>query len=62
MSLVKYIGDHGWLTITGKPQVEYLPLPALHGAGLVMQPVLSNLLLSVLPNVPDPKLAAITLA
>ncbi|TBU35247.1 hypothetical protein BD311DRAFT_860781 [Dichomitus squalens] len=42
-------------------EVEYLPLPVME-ATLDMQPVLAGLLLSVLPNVPDPKLAAITLA
>lgn len=48
------------LMIPGK-QVEYMPLPVMEAA-LDMPPVLANLLLSVLPNVPDPKLAAITLA
>ncbi|KAM5536188.1 hypothetical protein V8D89_010087 [Ganoderma adspersum] len=42
-------------------EVEYMPLPIMEAA-LDMPPVLANLLLSVLPNVPDPKLAAITLA
>ncbi len=48
------------LIVTGN-QVEYTPLPVMEAA-LDMPPVLANLLLSVLPNVPDPKLAAITLA
>ncbi|KAH9944380.1 uncharacterized protein BXZ73DRAFT_96868 [Epithele typhae] len=40
--------------------VEYVPLPVMEEA-FDMQPVLTNLLLSILPNVPDPRIVAMTL-
>ncbi|KAI0756985.1 hypothetical protein C8Q80DRAFT_1349282 [Daedaleopsis nitida] len=41
-------------------EVEYVPLPVME-ATYAMQPVLTNLLLSILPNLPDPKIVAMTL-
>ncbi|KAI0801259.1 hypothetical protein C8Q74DRAFT_479655 [Fomes fomentarius] len=41
-------------------EAEYVPLPVME-ATFDMQPVLTNLLLSILPNVADPKIVAMTL-
>ena len=41
-------------------QAEYVPLPVME-ATFDMQPLLTDLLLSILPNVSDPRIVAMTL-